>query len=113
VSTGFGERAGTTAAALCNAARSGSFVQRTFIAGKTSFPAFRPSQPSGLGPGPIPHGFRPPTVPVLGRTKMAQIPSNFMIFGYCLKSSREAISYSFSCLKKKGEQKGSNAVIEE
>jgi hypothetical protein len=41
VSTGFGERAGTTAAALCNAARSGSFVQRTFIAGEKSFPAHR------------------------------------------------------------------------
>jgi hypothetical protein len=39
VSTGLGDLAGTTADALCRAARSGSRVQRTFIAGKQSFPA--------------------------------------------------------------------------
>jgi hypothetical protein len=86
VSTGFGERAGTTAAALCNAARSGSFVQRTFIEGKTSFPAFRLSQPSGLGPGPFPHGFRPPTVPVLGRPEMGSNPAFFTVFSRSLRS---------------------------
>ena len=38
VSTGLGERVGTTAVALCSAARSGSFGQRIFIDDLDPFP---------------------------------------------------------------------------
>jgi hypothetical protein len=82
VRTGLGDRAGTTADALCSAARSGSREQRIFIGLEFSFPA---------GPLTVPDG-RPaeiPSKPEIFADFWARVPASFFLSFLSFKTGEE------------------------